>query len=321
MKKTINITKSLLGVMVIAALVFIASCGSKEDPIEPPSGIGYSNTEVEVGEEATVQPATTGIDGTPSFSIDDAGGADDFLSIDSKTGVLTVGKESTTGTYTVKIKVTNEAGSATASLVVKILVPQAFDPVGKKLLPTYFINQTSGLKLVGLKGIPQLPFDTLDVPVGWPPADSIPKGLMRYMLFGELTKIIWQVPGDNVCSGAGDTTLIVVKDDFTLSTDCSDGTPDSKTGDWSISYKEGAGYVFTLTFIFDADAGIVIPYAIAGAEFVMFDDPILSKQYPALHGTVDAFTTPTDFTDEKSLTNPVTWKTPTIEVVMLDLTP
>ena len=321
MKKTINITKSLLGVMVVAALVFIASCGNKEEPIQPPSGISYSNTEVEVGAKTTVEPTSNGIDGKPSFSIDDAGGADDFLSIDSSTGTLTVGKESTTGSYTVKIKITNEAGSATASLVVKIIVPSAFNPVGKKILPMYFINQTSGLKLVGLKGIPGLPFDTLDVPVGWPPANTPPDQIMPYMLFGELTKIIWQVPGDNVCSDAGDTTLVVVKDDFTLSTDCSAGTPQDKTGDWTISYKEGTGYIFTLTFIFDTDIPIVIPYAIGGAEFKTFDDPILGKQYPALHGTVQAFTTPSDFTDESTMTNPATWKTPTIEVVMMDLTP
>ncbi len=320
MKRTINITKSLLGMMIIAALVFIASCGSKEDPIQPPANVGYSNVEVEVGEAQDVAPATTGIDGTPSFSIDDDGGAD-FLSIDSSTGVLTVGKESTTGSYTVKIKITNSAGSTTTSLVVKVNVPTAFNPVGKKLLPMYFMNQTSNIQLIGLTGIPGLPFDTLDVPVGWPPAGTPPDQLMPYMLFGELTKIIWQVPGDNVCSIAGDTTLIVVQGDFTLSTDCSEGTPDSKTGDWSISYKEGTGYIFTLTFIFDATNNIVIPYAIGGAEFVVFSDPILTQDYAALHGTVDAFTTPTDYTDESTLTNPLTWKTPTIEVVMMVLNP
>ncbi len=319
MKRTFNITKSLLGVMIIAALVFIASCGDSEDPVTPPSGITYPNPEVEVGQESTVAPAGD-VTGTPTYSIEDDGGAD-FLTINSQTGELTVGKESTTGSYTVKIKISNSAGSATVSLVVKVNVPTAFNPVGKKLLPMYFMNQTSGLQFVGLTGIPQLPFDTLDIPVGWPPASTPPDQLMPYMLFGELTKIIWQVPGDNVCSVAGDTTLIVIKDDFTLTTDCADGTPQSKTGDWTVSYKEGSGYVLTLTFIFVDDPLIVIPYAIGQAEFVVFSDPIMQQDYEALHGTVDAFTTPTDFTDENTLQNPLTWKTPTVEVVMRVMNP
>ncbi len=309
-----KVSMYLLGVVAVVALALnLSSCGgSSEEPVKAPSDFTYPATSVQVGATGSVMPSGTDSGLTYDFANKSAVPA--FISLNPSTGEIEIGEESTTGEYSVEIRASNSAGSAKGTADIKIIVADDFNPVGKKLLPKYFINQEEGLTLVGLTGIPDLPVDTLQIPVGWPPSDVSGMDSLAYVVLTGIGRMLWEVPLDRVCDDY-DISDYLVNDDFTLSAMCSGGAdPSDNAGTWLISYKDG-GYIFTMNLKYD-DAIAAIAYPVGSATFEDFQDPLEGRTYPSLHGVVEAFTMPSDYSTEDAMKNPATWIHPKVEVVL-----
>jgi len=297
----------------VTAVLVLSSCGGGDDEPEPEPtvkpDISYTNTEVAVGSTGTLTPTNSGDAAT--YAITDDGDAD-FVSIDANTGVLSVAAESKTGVYTVTVKATNSAGNSEATVDITIGVNSEFNPVGIAFLATYFMNRDPDLTFTGLDGIPGLPIADLDVPSDWPTGAEDSATLAHHFVMSELTKLIWNVSAELVCSENNTQgPLFIVGEDLSLNTLCQAGDPTGAVGSSTIEYKDGK-YIFTMLIQFTE--GIALPFIIGNAaigEFTDFDQ----STYQALTGTVAGFTTPTDFTDENTIQNITTWKTPTVDVV------
>ena len=297
-------------------------------PVSPP-GLSYSETTVAVGDEGLLTPAVTGDAAT--YEITDHGGAkvgdnDPFVSIDAATGVLSVAKESKTGTYSIKVKATNAGGTADATAELTIGANPNFDPVGKKFEWGLFMNRTADITLTGLDGVPGLPItDPVTLPTEWPTASTPVDDLWRYGLMTGIQELLLQVPGDEACgalepSENGDTLLIIINADLTVSTVC---TTDAggvgstvQIGVWEITFAEDK-YMFTMQL--DFLPGLSIPYQIDGAnigEFVDESEPGNPVTYTVLQGTVINMTTPTDLATEETIQDFTKWEYPNVDVVL-----
>ena len=180
-------------------------------------------------------------------------------------------------------------------------------------MPQYFMNMEDGVTLVGLSGIPGLPVDTVQLPTGWPPAGTPDDDMLPYMVLTGIGQMLYEVPLDRVCDDY-DMPVYLVNDDFTLSAICSEGAdPSDDAGTFTISFKDGE-FVFTMNLKFD-DAIPPIAYAIGGAVFETFKDPLTDAEYPALHGVIQDFTMPSDYSTEDAMKNPASWINPEVEVV------
>lgn len=320
MNKLLNFTKWAFSAVAVIALVFIYACSDSEpepDPVEPVD-FTYSATDVEVGETATIPAATQSMDAA-TFSITDDGGAD-FVTINANTGELTVGAESTTGTYTVSVQSSNEGGTSNGSAEITIIVNADFDLSGKSVLWKYWINNTEDVVMINLNLLPgqeALP-DTIPIPTGWPanwPAiDLGDPTLPFYFTFPTVQYFLMQVPGDDVCAALdpaeeGDTLLLIINNDLTLSTTCNSETGTTvDLGTSSMSYSNG-GYIWTLNLTLQ---GVPVAIAVSGAEITQFTDPLdphweapsgTPRTFPAITGNVPQYLTPTDFHPDNYLSS------------------
>ena len=331
--KTIVMAMALL--MAIASVLVISSCSSSEDepepePIEPPSALSYPATTVAVGAEGTITPTISGDAAT--FEITDLGDADGVVAItvDMNTGVLSVPMESTTGVYTVEVTATNSEGSTTGTAEVTIGINEDFDPTGQGYLWKYFISQDDPWTMSGLDGIPGLPIQTLEIPTGWPPdwpvgnADWNEQYLLPYLALGGVADLLFQVPGDIACENVGergDTVYFEVEDDLTLTTICNvDGVAGQSVliGTSSISYADGQ---FSWTIV--QYSQIEVTYIVNNPTAETFIDPLdettPGRQFPALRGTVDQFTIPTNVFDEAGILTSLSQKKVEVILEVLDL--
>jgi hypothetical protein len=306
--------------MAIIALVFIYSCSDDEgepepEPVDPPE-FSYTATTVDVGTTGTLTPSVIGGDAT--YAITDSADAE-FLTINVNTGELSVAAESTVGEYNVVVTGSNAEGTHDATAAITIGINDDFDPTGKNLLWKYWMNYTEDVVFYNLDQLPGqggLP-DEIPIPIGWPGGtqfqiDPMDPALESYLIFPTVQFFLQQVPGDEACdalepSENGDTLLIIVNSDLTLSTACrnDDKSPGTTVdlGESTISYANG-GFVWTLNLTIST---IPVPIAIGGAEIADFTDPLdphwtapsgTPRTFSAIRGTVENYMTPTDFLDE-----------------------
>jgi hypothetical protein len=311
MNKLFNFTKWASTASMVVALVFLTACPTKNGT--DPQTFQYPQTTIEVGATGSVTPEVIAGD-QATYAIIDIDGAD-FVSIDPNSGVLSVGAESTTGDYSIKVMSSNEGGSSSATAEIKISVNDEFDLSGKDLLWKYWMNNTPDVVMLNLNLLPgqeALPSE-IPIPVGWPanwPAiNFMDPTLESYFVFPTVQYFLQQVPGDDVCATLdpaeeGDTLLLIVNPDLTLSTVCqgADTAPGTTVdlGTSSISY-DGDAFSWTLDLTLQ---GVPVAIEIGGAEFIDFMDPLdphwtapsgVPRTFPAVVGTVEQYMTPTDF--------------------------
>jgi len=317
MNKLLNFTKWAFTVATVFALVFIYSCS--KDPVEPVKvTFSYSATTVEVGETATI-PAASQQGDPATFAITNDDGAT-FVTVNANTGELTVGAESTTGSYSVVVTATNDAGPSSATAEITISVNADFDLSGKNVIWKYWMNNTADVVMLNLNLLPgqeALPAE-IPIPVGWPadwPAINLADPtLPLYFTFPTVQYFLMQVPGDDACAALdpaeeGDTLLLIVNNDLTLSTTCNSETGTTvDLGTSSISYSGGA-YIWTLNLTLQ---GVPVTIAVGGAEITQFTDPLdphweapsgTPRTFPAIVGNVAQYLTPTDFHPDNYLTS------------------
>jgi len=304
-------------VAVGAMILTFSSCGESEDPVTAPSAFTYPATDVQVGSPGTVSPSGTNSGVTYSFA--NASTVPDFITLNSSTGTISVAAESIMDSYNIAVNATNSAGFSSSGAAITIVVPDAFNPIGKKFVVAYFINQEANLELEGLDNlVPGVP-NLLTLPVGWPGAGLTPEELFPYTVLTGLGDMLYQVPSDLVCEALGDgnkgdTTLIIVNADLTLSTECSEGgPPEDNIGVSTITYANDE-FIFTIELVF-TDLLPAIPYPITGAVIADFDDPLAGVTYEALMGTVEGFTLPLDYTSDATMQDPTKWGFPEVDVV------
>ena len=321
MNKLLNFTKWAFTVVTVVALVFIYSCSEDPDPVDPidPVEFSYSATDVEIGETATI-PAATQSQDAATFAIiddDDAG----FVTVNANTGELTVGAESTTGSYSVVVESSNEGGKSQGTAEITITANADFDLAGKNLIWKYWINNTPDVAMINLNMLPgqeALP-DTIPLttgwPEGWPAINLADPTLPFYFVFPTVQSFLMQVPGDDACDALeppedADTLLLMVNNDLSLSTTCRgvDSAPGTVVdlGTSSISYSGGA-FIWTLNLTLQ---GVPVTVAVGGAEISDFTDPMdphweapsgVPRTFPAVVGNVEQYMTPTNFDPEKYL--------------------
>jgi hypothetical protein len=314
MNKLLNFTKWALTATAIVALVVIYSCSNEDEPLESPE-FSYADATVEVGSAGTVTPTITG--GAATYQILDDGGAD-FVSINANTGVLSVAAESTTGEYTITVSGMNATSNSTATAGITIGVSGDFNPAGESLLWKYWMNNTEGIVMENLNTLPGqegLP-PAIPIPAGWPgetpfQIDPMDPELEGYLVFPTVQYFLLQVPGDDVCGALdpaenGDTLLLIVNSDLTLSTLCrnEDSSPGTTVdlGTSTISYSNDA-YTWTLNLTLQ---GVPVSYVIGNAVITDFTDPLdphwtapsgTPRTFSSVQGTVEQYLTPTDFAD------------------------
>ncbi len=318
MNKLFQISKWGLMLLAVTGLIFIYSRGGEDEP-EPdpvPPGLSYEAKTLAVGSTGTITAAVTGDPATYAISDDDDAA---FVSINANTGELSVAAESTTGVYNVVVKATNSAGTNEATAEITIGVNDDFNPTGKSLLWKYWMNNTADVVLENLNTLPGqggLPA-AIPIPAGWPGGtpfqiDPAAEGLEAYFTFPLVQGFLLQVPGDDVCSALapeerGDTLLIIVNPDLTLSTTCrlkGENTTGStvEMGTSSISYADG-GFIWTLNLSLE---GTPVTYPIGNATITDFTDPLdphftapsgTPRTFSSIQGTIGAYLTPTDFSD------------------------
>ena len=330
MIKLLKTSKWVLAFMSITALLFVASCGDSSDPdptppieVIPPAAFTYPATTVAVGATGSAMPSS--VEGTaPVFSIKDDGGAT-FLTIDAATGELSVGAESTTGSYDVVVKAANAKGSADGTATITIGVNPDFDPTGKGYTWKYFINQSDPWTMSGLDGIPELPITEVEIPTGWPagwpqldPNDWNELTLFPYLAVTSVSDLLFQVPSDIACGAveeSGDQLYFEIEDDLSLTTICHIGDVDGQTviiGTSAISYADGK-FSWALTLY----SQIEIIYIISDRTSETFTDPLDPAgptQFPAIRGMVDKFTIPTNIFDEAGILSSLALKK--VEVIL-----
>jgi hypothetical protein len=141
-----------------------------------------------------------------------------------------------------------------------------------------------------------------------------------------IQELLLQVPGDEACgaldpSENGDTLLIIINADLTVSTVCTaDGGAVGTTvpiGVWEITFAEDK---FMFTMQLDFLPGLSIPYQIDDAKIELFQDvysdPANPTAYDALQGTVINMTTPTDLATEETIQDFTKWSYPNVDVVL-----
>ena len=327
MNKFISFSKWVFTAMAVFGLVLVYSCSDdeEEEPENPIEKVDftYAQTDVEVGETATIAAATQSMD-QATFSITDDGGAD-FVSINANTGELTVGAESTTGSYTVAVQSSNEGGTSNATADITITTNVDFDLAGKSLLWKYWMNNTSDVVFYNLNLLPgqgALP-DSIPIPTGWPAdwpninlADPM---LPSFFVFPTVQNFLMQVPGDDACAAqtneaeSGDTLLFIVNNDLSLSTICRDTVNNEPgttvdLGTSSISYADG-GFVWTMQLTLQ---GVPVTVAIGEAVIEDFTDPLdpsweapsgMPRTFSAVTGNVAQYMTPTDFHPDNYLSS------------------
>jgi hypothetical protein len=316
MNKLLSYTKWAFSAIVVVALVLIYSCS--EDEPEPPvaPGLSYAATTVEVGETGSIVAATKGDPAT--YAITDDGGAD-FVTIVGSTGELIIGAESTTGSYSVVVRATNPGGTADATAEITISVNSDFDPTGRSLLWKYWMNNTANVIRENLNTLPgqgHLPV-AIPIPEGWPGGvpfqiDPTDPTLETYLVFPTVQFFTLQVPGDEACAALepeehGDTLLLVVNNDLTLSTICRDTTNNDPSttvdlGTSSISYS-GDAFTWTLNLTIQT---IPVAIPIGNAVIAEFMDPLdphwfapsgTPRQFSSIQGTVEQYMAPLDLAD------------------------
>ena len=305
----------------VASVMVLSSCGDESEPEPDPVAptASYTDTEVSIGSEGELIATSSG-DTPITWSIKDDGGAGDFVSINASTGTLSVAKESKIGEYAVVVNASNAAGNVDATANITIAISDDFDPRGKSLEWRLFMNQSENVELVGLDGIPDLPIANLVLPVGWPDASTPAEDLWKYGVMTGVQGLLLEVPGDEACTGSGDSKKLSIGEDLSVSVICSEGEP-ALVGTSAISYVDDK-FVFTMEI--DFIPGVSLPYQIDDARFEEFQDgytdPLNPTVYPALLGTVIGMTTPTDLTDENTIQDFTKWAYPNVDIVMEDIT-
>ncbi len=323
MNKFISFTKWAFTAMAVFGLVLVYSCSDDPEPEQPIEKVDftYAATDVEVGETTTIAPATQGMD-PATWTITDDGGAD-FVTINANTGELSVGAESTTGSYTVAVQSSNEGGTSNGTAAITITVNADFDIAGRNLIWKYWMNNTPDVAMINLNLLPgqeSLP-DTIPLTTGWPdgwpvinPADPT---LPFYFTFATVQYFLMQVPSDDACAALdpaeeGDTLLLMVNNDLSLSTTCQgvDSAPGTVVdlGTSTISYSGGA-FVWTLNLTLQ---GVPVTVAIGDAVIEDFIDPLdphwsapslEGRTFSAVTGNVPQYMTPTDFHPDNYLSS------------------
>jgi hypothetical protein len=325
MKKLLNFTKWVLTSSLVVTLVLIYSCSEDDPVVIVPVEFSYAPTAVEVGATGMVIPVVNPAEtGTITWSISDAGDAD-FITINSTNGELTIAAESTTGEYEIEVTATNSTGPSTGTASVSISANADFDLAGKNLIWKYWMNNTPDVVLYNLNLLPgQEALDPeIPIPTGWPAdwpninlADPM---LPTYFVFPTVQYFLMQVPGDDACAAAtneaesGDTLLILVNNDLSLSTICRDTVNNEPgttvdLGTSSISYSEG-GFVWTMELTLQ---GVPVTVAVGGAVIEDFTDPLdpsweapsgMPRTFSAVTGNVAQYMTPTDFHPDNYLSS------------------
>ena len=318
MKKTTSLAL-LFQISILFSLLFISSCSDDdEDPVPDPLApkVEYDNMTVDLGGEFSTTPTVLEGDSI-TYAIKDAGGAKDFVSIDTNTGTLSVGKESTIGTYTVIVTASNSVGSSEAGAGIEITVPDNFNPIGMTLEWKFFINQSDSIKLVGLDGVPELPYTELDLPKGFPDSSTPEEDVPDHFVLTSVQAIMLQQPGNIFCT-LGNSLKFTVDDDLNLHAVCTEGEP-ILIGYSTISYEEDQ-YHYNLEFMFDQSGTVRINYDISNALFASFSDPWSDPQNPrdynALQGQVKEFVTPTDWSTSESISDVEKLTTAMVDVVL-----
>lgn len=322
----------------VAGVLVLSSCGSDDEPdpvppieIVPPSDFTYAASTVAVGSEGSVDPST--VDGTdPAFAItattdgEDVAVTVDFFTVDAATGKISVAAESTTGLYKVTVTATNTEGTGSGTAEITIGVNDDFNPTGKSFEWQIFMNRSADVTLIGLDGVPGLPIsDPITLPTEWPTANTPENELFQYSLMTGVQELLMQVPGDEACgaldpSEGGDTLLIIVNQDLTISVPCNvDGAAGSivQIGTAEIKFEDDK---FVFSMLLEFLPGLALPYVMDGAkieEFTdVYTDPTNPTVYQALQGTVIGMTTPTDLSTEESIQDFTKWATPNVDVVL-----
>ena len=324
MNKFISFTKWAFTAITVVGLVFIYACS--DDPVEEPDpvapGLSYAATTVEVGETGSITAAVTGDPAT--YTITNDGGAG-FVTVNANTGELTVGEESTTGSYTVVVTATNDGGNTTANAEITISVNADFDPSGKSLLWKYWMNNTPDVVMYNLnllpgnEGVPdEIPL-TVGWPAEWPNINYADPMLPAYFTFPTVQYFLMQVPGDDACAAqtneaeSGDTLLFIVNNDLSLSTICRDTVNNEPgttvdMGSSTISYIDG-GFVWSMDLTLQ---GVPVTVAIGDAVIEDFTDAmdphwsmpsLQGRTFSAVTGNVAQYMTPTDFHPDNYLSS------------------
>jgi len=306
----------------VGSVLVLSSCG-EDDPAPPPPpeviapGLSYAATTVSVGAAGTVTAAVTGDDAT--YEITDNGDAD-FVTVNASTGELSVAAESAMGVYSVVVEATNSAGTDEATAEITIGINEAFDPRGKSFEWKLFMNRSENITLTGLDGVPGLPISELTLPTEWPTASTPADDLWQYGVMTGVQGLIIEVPGDEACTGSGNSKKLSIAEDLSISVICSEGDP-AVVGASTISFKDDK---FVFTMLLEFLPGLSIPYEIDDARFEDFQDgytdPANPAVYSALLGTVIGMTTPTDLATEETIQDFTTWAYPNIDVVLEDIT-
>lgn len=317
----------------VGSVLVLSSCG-EDDPAPPPDpvvapGVSYAATTVAVASTGSIVAAVTG--DAASYEITDDGGAD-FVTVDAATGELSVAAESTTGAYSVVVKATNSAGNSDGTAEITIGINGDFDPTGVGYTWQYYINQDDPWTMSGLDGIPELPIKEIEIPTGWPagwpqldPNVWNEQTLLPYLALGAVADLLMQLPGDLACAALdpeekGNTLYFALEEDFTMTTICTlNDAAGSKAiiGNYSISWADSQ-YSLALNF----ESQIPITYIIDISNSEDFIDPLEPagenepppRIYPALRGTVEEFTTPTNVFDEASILTSLALKK--VEVIL-----
>ncbi len=288
MNKLFEMSRWGFMLLAITGLVFIYSCGGDDEepepePIDPPSGLSYPATTVAVGTEGTISPTISGDAAT--FEITNFGETKDgdevivAVTVDSNTGDISIPMESTVGVYTIEVTATNSEGSTSGTAEITIGINDDFDPTGKNLIWKYFMNKSADVVLENLDKLDDELPPTFQLPVGWPGgADFVidptldPEVLQGYLIFTGIQEAILQVPGDDACQALetknGDTLLVIVNSDLTLSTVCPSGSI-VEMGTSKISYADG-GFIWTIDVVLQG----VLPLQISIADAAIVEDYI-----------------------------------------------
>ncbi|MCG8309532.1 MAG: immunoglobulin domain-containing protein [Cytophagales bacterium] len=320
----------------VASILVISSCSESDDPPKPPEApkVSYQDSDVAVGTEGKVTAAVQGDPATYEIvgitDQDDAAVNVSFITINGSTGELTIGAESTTGSYKVTVKAKNEGGQDEAVANVTITINNDFNPTGKSYLWKYWMNQSDPWTLSGLDGIPGLAIESVEIPKGWPDGWPTPQPewtdeyMFPYLALGGVQNLLFQVPGDLACATEGEegnTLLFKVETDLSLTTLCTVTEPnDGKSvtiGSSSISYANSQ-FVWTVTLV----SQIPVTYIIENPTSETFVDPLdettPGRQFPAIRGMVESFTTPTNVFDEAGILGSLTQKKVEIILEVLD---
>ena len=327
MNKFISFTKWAFTAMAVTGLVLVYSCSDDDDadPEQPIEKVDfqYADTDVEVGESATIAPATTSMDAA-TWTITDGGGAG-FVTINANTGELSIGAESTTGSYTVSVQSSNEGGTSNGQANITIIVNEDFNIAGKSLLWKYWMNNTPDVVMYNLnllpgnEGVPaEIPL-TVGWPAEWPNINYADPMLSAYFTFPTVQYFLMQVPGDDACAAetneaeSGDTLLFIVNNDLSLSTICRD-TVNNEPGTTvdlgmsTISYLDG-GFVWSMDLTLQ---GVPVTVAIGDAVIEDFTDAmdphwsmpsLQGRTFSAVTGNVAQYMTPTDFHPDNYLSS------------------